>query len=489
MAEARRRLAVFYRRMVAAADREWERSHSYLFINDVERRAARHLGLEKEWLYQAREMADCPGCGEKVRPGVAVCKTCGAILDREKAATLGLAPFPGNGRRDPLRLLWPPAKRRRRRRRPRPYGVDDMSRAPPPRTCGACCAGTRCNLRKVSRGEGTNEQDDATCREGNCGRHGGDSAFPPLVCRDGGTRAGFAQGRCGDQRAGPPAGRRKGSRLHRGGHRPALRAAGQCVLRPGIDAGLANPLSTDGLGNYSFYAVPGRYMLESSGPGIATKQIPDVILPNDPSVPTFTSLTTTSGISAFSLTFAANLTVTGSASVSGTLTAGGQPVAVDPDVSNAVQYVSANGDDGNNGVSWGKPKLTPYAAVTALPGGSATSFTAGAGTVFLSQAAAGNISMGGPQLSLSILGPGDLHWSSTLSSATRSGNVVTLTFAANHNYPLGQSITVYNVAGGATSFNGDFTVAATPTSTTLTYAKTGPDESATATTGQVLPSG
>ena len=27
-----------------AADREWERSHSYLFINDVERRAARHLG-------------------------------------------------------------------------------------------------------------------------------------------------------------------------------------------------------------------------------------------------------------------------------------------------------------------------------------------------------------------------------------------------------------------------------------------------------------
>jgi hypothetical protein len=94
LTEARRRLATFYRSMVASADREWERSHSYLFINDVQRRAARHLGLEKDWFYQARETSDCPGCGEKVRAGVAVCKTCRAILNREKAAALGLATVP-----------------------------------------------------------------------------------------------------------------------------------------------------------------------------------------------------------------------------------------------------------------------------------------------------------------------------------------------------------------------------------------------------------
>lgn len=92
ISEARNRLDVFYRSMVASADREWERSHSYQFINDVQRRAARHLGLEKDWFYQARETADCPGCGEKVRAGVAVCKTCHAILDRDKAAALGLVP-------------------------------------------------------------------------------------------------------------------------------------------------------------------------------------------------------------------------------------------------------------------------------------------------------------------------------------------------------------------------------------------------------------
>lgn len=87
---ARERLTAFYSRLVAGADREWERSHSYLFINDVERRAAQHLGLEKDWFYQPRETVECPGCGEKIKPGVAVCKTCGAILDRAKAASLGL---------------------------------------------------------------------------------------------------------------------------------------------------------------------------------------------------------------------------------------------------------------------------------------------------------------------------------------------------------------------------------------------------------------
>jgi hypothetical protein len=89
---------------------------------------------------------------------------------------------------------------------------------------------------------------------------------------------------------------------------------------------LANPLSADGLGNYNFYATPGRYMIELSGPGITTKQIPNVILPNDPSSPTFTSVTTTSGISAFSLSLTGNLTVTGSTAVAGALTVGGAPV-------------------------------------------------------------------------------------------------------------------------------------------------------------------
>ena len=94
----------------------------------------------------------------------------------------------------------------------------------------------------------------------------------------------------------------------------------------GLTQALANPTTTDGLGNYSFYAAPGRYEIEISGPSITTKQIPNVILPSDPTAPTFTTVTTTSGISAFSLSLSGNLTVNGSAAVTGSLTVGGNPV-------------------------------------------------------------------------------------------------------------------------------------------------------------------
>jgi hypothetical protein len=87
---AEEKLDEFYRALVASADREWERSHSFLFIHDLQRRAAAKLGMNKEWHYQVRETEECPGCGDRVKPGVAVCKSCHAILDRDKALALGL---------------------------------------------------------------------------------------------------------------------------------------------------------------------------------------------------------------------------------------------------------------------------------------------------------------------------------------------------------------------------------------------------------------
>jgi hypothetical protein len=87
---AEEKLNEFYRSLVASADREWERSHSFLFIHDLQRRAAAKLGVEKEWYYQVRETEECPGCGDRVKPGVAVCKSCHAVLNREKALALGL---------------------------------------------------------------------------------------------------------------------------------------------------------------------------------------------------------------------------------------------------------------------------------------------------------------------------------------------------------------------------------------------------------------
>jgi len=87
---AREQLAAFYRNLVAAADKEWERTHNVVFISDLQRRAARELKLEKEWSYEPQQRIDCPACGEKLRPGVAVCRVCGAVLDRAKAQQFGL---------------------------------------------------------------------------------------------------------------------------------------------------------------------------------------------------------------------------------------------------------------------------------------------------------------------------------------------------------------------------------------------------------------
>jgi len=80
---------------------------------------------------------------------------------------------------------------------------------------------------------------------------------------------------------------------------------------------LANPTTADGLGNYFFYAAPGKCEIEISGPGITAKQLPNVILPNDPSSPTFSE-----AITAFSLNLNGNLTVCGNSTVVGNLASG-----------------------------------------------------------------------------------------------------------------------------------------------------------------------
>jgi hypothetical protein len=90
LAEARERLALFYATLVSSADKQWERTHSVAFISDLERRAARELRLEKDWSYEPTMRNECPACGERLKPNVAVCRTCGAVLNREKAAQWGL---------------------------------------------------------------------------------------------------------------------------------------------------------------------------------------------------------------------------------------------------------------------------------------------------------------------------------------------------------------------------------------------------------------
>ena len=76
----------WYRQLVAEADEMWARGHSYREISDMHRRAVMAMKLEREWAYVPQRSVDCPACGEKLKPGVALCRHCGATLDAERAA-------------------------------------------------------------------------------------------------------------------------------------------------------------------------------------------------------------------------------------------------------------------------------------------------------------------------------------------------------------------------------------------------------------------
>ena len=68
----------------------------------------------------------------------------------------------------------------------------------------------------------------------------------------------------------------------------------------------------------------------------------------------------------------------------------------------------------------------------------------------------------------------------TITNKAKTSSVVTLTTSAAHNLAVGDSIWVEGVAAVSSSeFNGQYTVASVPTSTTFTYAKSGADVAST----------
>lgn len=88
LTEAESRRDKHYVRLVEEADTDWMRYHNITMIQDVAKRAARRLGMEREWLYDVPLQQDCPACGEKIKPGVAICKSCHAIVDPKKYAEM-----------------------------------------------------------------------------------------------------------------------------------------------------------------------------------------------------------------------------------------------------------------------------------------------------------------------------------------------------------------------------------------------------------------
>ena len=111
----------------------------------------------------------------------------------------------------------------------------------------------------------------------------------------------------------------------------------------------ANPFTADGLGNYGFWAPPGTYQVQLYGTQITTT-LKTVVLPCVP----------------------------GSSCAGGG--ASSPNAAMKPGASDAIQYVSPNGNDSNDGLSIGTAKLTIMAAYDTLGQGGGTIYISGSST-------------------------------------------------------------------------------------------------------------
>lgn len=99
LAAAHEKVETFFRKLIRNADQLYRRSKNTIEITDLDRLARQYLQLNKDWDQEDGEMQACGGCGSKVLMGVAVCKICGAVLDRAKADALGLLGPAGNALR------------------------------------------------------------------------------------------------------------------------------------------------------------------------------------------------------------------------------------------------------------------------------------------------------------------------------------------------------------------------------------------------------
>lgn len=78
--------------LVEAGDKEYARTKRVDEIPDYCKNAVAELHLKREWCITApKKQKECPACGELINESAAVCKTCKAILDPERAKTFGIA--------------------------------------------------------------------------------------------------------------------------------------------------------------------------------------------------------------------------------------------------------------------------------------------------------------------------------------------------------------------------------------------------------------
>jgi hypothetical protein len=276
----------------------------------------------------------------------------------------------------------------------------------------------------------------------------------------------------------------------------------------GLTQPLANPMTTDGQGNYHFYAAPARYKIQISGAGTTTTTIPDVLLAADPTSPSYQSLSVAQNISALSLNLSGNLAVTGNVnsttSVSAPQTGNTAPVEIGPAwypgtasglapsplLAPAVVLESASGGTiaagtyycvetyGNrNGETLASPQkqIVVAAGATNQINVSTNNDKQHFFGTYKMRVYCGTVS-GGPYF---LQTPKTVSYTAVNNGLSRTSNVDTVTFAAATGLARNQQITVAGDAGCGTSFAGTYRITASSVdSKTFTFPQTAGNDAA-----------
>src|SRR5882724_7431777 len=228
----------------------------------------------------------------------------------------------------------------------------------------------------------------------------------------------------------------------------------------GLTQSIANPTTTDGMGNYFFYAAAGKYEIEISGPSITTKQIPNVVLPNDPSSPTFSG-----AITAFSLNLSGNLSVTGNTTVIGSLASGTLNLTnqASPPGAASVGTVNLYAKTSDKSLYYKDDTGTEIGPISTGGGGSGAQ-TNIVNTFTATQNFDSDVETKGPNPYFSLWRYGG-YSSTTSTPPATTGSIssasVTLTLASALDFANGQGIVVYK-AGPATTLTTPGTPTVTP---------------------------
>lgn len=94
----RNKQMAWFKELVKMADDDWEKTRQHAAISDTQRYAARALNLDRPYLIKDVEKGMkpietflCPACGSDLIQGVAVCRYCACVIDKEKHAKLAFA--------------------------------------------------------------------------------------------------------------------------------------------------------------------------------------------------------------------------------------------------------------------------------------------------------------------------------------------------------------------------------------------------------------